>query len=217
MPLPKSKKAGLVFFAVVAVVVVIIFLVRWGNRPVEKHPEFGTIYTAMMSESYLDGPPQTIWQKAKAVVGKLFQPVGDPAPSKSGLQVGPALLGWSLHNNSPGSRDGWIYLDEIVPRSTGGNPSLWEVALSPKPRLADVSSADLKTEFYGLNDPRGTSVFGTNWNGRSLIVPEGQILFARLAINRSVVYVIRLAKQGGSPDWGSMKIEYVAVTNQPPR
>jgi len=214
MPSPRSKKAALVFFAVAAVVGGIVFLVRWVDRPVEKHPEFGTIYTALVSEAYLERQPQTIWQKAKALVRKCFQPVEDPAPSKSGLQVGPALLGWSLHHNSPGPRDGWIYLREMM---TGENPTLWEIALSAKRRLVDVSSTDLNTEFYGMNDPRGAIVFETNWNGSALVVPEGQVLFARLATNRSVVYVIRLAKQGGPPGWGSMKIEYVAVTNQPPR
>jgi hypothetical protein len=194
MPSSKSRKVVLVFFVVAAVVGGFIFLVRWANGPVAKHPEFGTIYTATMSEGYMDKGPQTIWQKAEALVRKLFQPVGEPAPSKSGLQVGSALLGWSLHGNSPGSRDGWIYLREMVPRSTGANPALWEIALSTKRRLADVSSTDLNTEFYGMNDPRGGNVFGTDWNGSAFVVPEGQVLFARLVTNRSVVYVIRLAK-----------------------
>jgi hypothetical protein len=216
MPSQKSKKAVLVIFVVVAIMGGIIFLVCWADSPVGKHPEFGTIYTAMMSEAYVDRP-RTIWQKAEATIRQWLDPAMRPGLPRHGLQLGSTLLGWSLHSNSPGSRDGWIYLREMMPRSTGGNPPLWEVALSPKPRLADVSSADLNTEFYGLNDPRGANVFGTNWNGSALVVPEGQVLIARLATNHSVVYVIRLAKQGGTPNWGSMKIEYVAVTNRPPR
>jgi hypothetical protein len=68
--------------------------------------------------------------------------------------------------------------------------------------------------FTAKNDPRGTNVFGTNWGGSTIIVPEGQIFFARLVTNHSTVYIIRLAKQGGTQDLGTMKAEYMVVTNQ---
>ena len=91
----------------------------------------------------------------------------------------------------------------------GHNEPLWEFALSPKRNLRDVTRADLRCEYYGLNDPRGQDKFGSDWYGTSIGVPEGQVLFARLITNRSVVYVIRLAKESGTQDKATMQIEYL--------
>src|SRR6185369_15487916 len=81
--------------------------------------------------------------------------------SQYGLKVGPALLGWSSHANSPSERNGYIYMRNVTP--SGGNKPLWECSLSPKHRLPDVTRDDLRGEFYGMNDPRGASVFGNAW------------------------------------------------------
>jgi len=151
MSSPKLKKAVLVLFVLVALTGV-IFLFRWPDKPAAKHPEFGTIYTAMMSESYLD--TQTKWEKVEAKIRQWLRLPKHPDPPKSGLPVGPAVLGWSIHHNSPGLRDGWIYLRDVMPRSTGVNQPLWEIALTGKRRLADVSGKDFNGEFYGMNDPR---------------------------------------------------------------
>jgi hypothetical protein len=130
-------------------------------------------------------------------------------PSQYGLKVGPALLGWSSHANSPSERNGYIYMRDVSP--SGGNKPLWEFSLSTKHRLSDVTRDDLRGEFYGMDDSRGASVFGEAWtpDGSAILVPEGQIFFARLAADHSVVYVIRLAKQGGMGSGkGTIQIEY---------
>ena len=126
-----------------------------------------------------------------------------------GLKVGPSVLGWSQRDNSPGVRDGYIMMRNVLPPPGGHNEPLWEFALSPKRRLHDVTRADLRCEFYGMNDPRGQDKFGSDWFVAGIRVPEGQVFFARLISNRSTVYVIRLAKQGGNQDKATMQIEYV--------
>jgi hypothetical protein len=97
----------------------------------------------------------------------------------------------------------------------GGNKPLWEFALTSKSHLSEVTRDDLRCEFYSMDDPRGTNVFGVAWYGSSILVPEGQVFFARLISDRSVVYVVRLAKQGGAPDSATMQIEYCIFTKQP--
>jgi RNA polymerase sigma factor (sigma-70 family) len=135
-------------------------------------------------------------------------------PPQYGLQVGSALLGWSMHANSPSERSGYIYLRDVNP--TGGNKPLWEIALTTKRRLSEVTRDDLRCEFYGANDPRGPEVFGAAWGGETILLPEGQILFARLAADHSVIYAIRLAKQGSSKSGhATMRTEYREFTGQP--
>ena len=129
-------------------------------------------------------------------------------PHQYGLQVGPSMLGWSSHANDSAKRDGYIYMRDEQP--DGGNKPLWEFALTTKRQLSDVTQDDLHCQFYGMDDPRGPNVFGDAWaDGSAILVPEGQVFFARLAANHSVVYVIRLAKQGGMESGkGTMQIEY---------
>ena len=74
-----------------------------------------------------------------------------------------------------------------------------------------MTRVDLRCEFYGMGDPRGSHVFGTNWGGHTILVPEEQVFFARPTTNRSVVCVIQLLKQAGGPDWGAMRIKYFSV------
>jgi hypothetical protein len=159
------------------------------------HPEFGKIYSANMSESHKRN--MTVWDKRIVSVKRwLSLPMSKrqlEGGSDCGLQIGPATLGWSVRENWPPRRTGYIYLGNV--ESTEDFPPLWEIALSKTARLAEVSRDDLRCEFYGKNDPRGTSIFGTAWNGPTIVMPEGQVFFARLATNRSTVYVIRLAKQ----------------------
>lgn len=170
----------------------------------EVHPQFGRIYVAGMSEHY------TYWQFARLTVSKWLHRLPQKPYYDLGLQVGPDVLGWSSHENSPSKRDGYIYMRNPLP--SGGNEPLWEFALTTKRRLSEVTSDDLKCEYFGMNDPRGTNIFGAAWTGAAILVPEGQLFFGRLVTNRSVTYVIRLAKQRG-PDRSAMRIEYVVVTN----
>ncbi len=124
-----------------------------------------------------------------------------------GLRVGPSVLGWSSHENDSRRRNGYIYMRDDRPN--GGNKPLWEFALTSKRRLAEVTQADLRCQFYRMHDPRGPSVFGHAWEGSAILVPEGQVFFGRLVRDRSVIYAIRLAKQGGpSSGHGTMRIEY---------
>lgn len=138
-------------------------------------------------------------------------------PNQYGLMVGHALLGWSSHKNSPSERNGYIYMRDVDPK--GGNKPLWEFALTMKRRLADVVEADLRTEFYGMDDPRGGSAFGDAWaDGAAILMPEGQVFFARLASDRSVIYAIRLAKQGGSKSGeATIRIQYILLPRQTSR
>ncbi len=209
----QSVAPGRIRFGIVLTIGLLVFGAVWLLRAPSVHPEFGPFHRAHMSES-----PQNLWQKATAHMRRWLHLspalLQSPNDSDYGLHVGPALLGWSIANNAPPKRDGYVYLCDVRPSEK--DAPLWEIALTTKQRLGDVTRDDLQCEFYGKNDARGTNVFGAAWNGRAIRVPEGQVLFARVQTNRSVVYVIRLAKQGGSQHSGTMEIEYLAVTNQPP-
>lgn len=135
-------------------------------------------------------------------------------PPQDGLAVGPSILGWSSHAYSSTEHSGYIYMRD--PRPEGGNKALWEFALTTKRRLSQVTRDDLRCQFYGMNDSRGPDVFGQAWttDGAAILVPEGQIFFARLLADRSTVYVIRLARQGGPGGHGTMQIEYRTVTGE---
>ena len=208
-----SKRTWIVL---VLLIIAILFIAAWLVRRASVHPQFGLIQiTGMAMRSPY--PPLTLWQKAEICVRswlRLQQRYG--SKSDYGLQVGTNVLGWSYRNNVPNNRDGYIYMCDVRPKADNG--PLWEFALSNKQHLRDVTREDLRCEFYGMNDPRGTNVFGSAWRGRTIIVPEGQIFFARLETNRSVVYVVRLAKQHGVPkeDWATMKTEYVVANDMLP-
>ncbi len=128
--------------------------------------------------------------------------MSESKPNQDGFQVGSKTLGWSSH----GDRNGFIYMRDAEP--SGNNQPLWEFALTPKRHFFEISRSDLKCEFFGMNDPRGSQVFGTAWDGAAILVPEGQIFFARLTANPSTVYVIKLAKQTGHAGRCTMQIEY---------
>lgn len=128
--------------------------------------------------------------------------MSEAAPHQYGLQVGAAILGWSSHSG----QDGYIYMRDVQP--SGKNQPLWEFALTPKRQFSEVNRDDLKCEFYGMNDSRGSEVFGTAWDGATILVLEGQVFFARLISNRSTIYVIKLAKQKGEAGRSTMQIEY---------
>ena len=110
------------------------------------------------------------------------------------------------------------------------NEPLWEFALSSRKHLREVTGEDLQCEFYGMNDPRGTNVFGprytgpntrTAWEEHAIRVPDGQVFFARLVTNRSTIYVIQLGKwsyatNANGAHIGRIRAEYTVVTNPPP-
>jgi len=187
----------------------------WLYRRNWVHLEFGPIHVAEISESYAD--TQSVLRQGEALVRQWLRLPPRQWQSKEGydvgLPIGPAVLGWSMRNNRPPRRDGYIYM--VDPRPKAGDAPLWEFALNPKRRLRDVTREELNCEFYGKNDPRGTNAFGTNYTGRTLIVPEGQVFLARLVTNRAMVYAVRLASQGGSPSRGTMRAEFVEVKGQP--
>lgn len=120
------------------------------------------------------------------------------------LHIGGVPLQWST-----GGGRGWgfIYLNHPLLNDT----PLWEFALSQRRRLRDVSRPDLPSEFYGMNDSRGAQVFGADWSGHALRVPDGQVFFARAITNRSVLYVIRLGARKPGDTRGRMEAEYVTV------
>ena len=189
----RKRNLFAVFLALMGLAIawcVLLSPVPLDSRPTASHPQFGPVYVAEMSE--------------------LLHDVNTPNPHRDkALQVGPALLGWSIRNNILLWRSGYIYMND----SWSWRPSVpvWEFALSRKKRLAEVTRDDLHCDYYGANDPRGASVYGTAWLKEAICVPQGQIFFARLVTNQSVTYVIRLAKQRGTDRGGTMRIEYVVA------
>jgi hypothetical protein len=164
-----------------------------------RHPEFGQIYKASISEH--PGP------LAQAItIGKKM--VGLHVLNKPDLfMMGSSPLQWSTGG---GVEKGFIYLNHPLLNDT----PLWEFALCEHRQLADVCRDDLKAEFYGMNDSRGSNVFGADWHGHAIRVPVGQVFLARVVGDASLVYVIRVAKHEQSN--GRTTIEYVTVTNTPP-
>ena len=210
--------------AIILVLLAVVFVATWFAGRTPQHPLFGRVHVARMSESYSDTEP--FWQVRRKLADTArtllhLRPKGPPTGSDHGvntdygLHVGPSLLGWSSHANSSTNSNGYIYMRDERP--TGGNQPLWEFALSTKQRLSEVTREDLRCEFYGMDDPKGRNAFGTAWEGAAILVPEGQIFLARLVANRSLIYVVRLAKQGGIRSGrASMQIEYLIATNEPP-
>ena len=109
------------------------------------------------------------------------------------------------------------------------NDPLWEFALSNRKRLRDVRREDLHCEFYGMNDPRGTNVFGapysglftrTAWGGHAIRVADDQVFFARLVTNRAILYAVQLGRwtyktNANGAHIGRIRAQYVGVTNAP--
>ena len=157
------------------------------------HPEFGRVVTRTA------GDYPSVWRKArKNFLRLLGQHTGAGFLS---ILVGSAPLQWSAGG---GPHHGFIYSNHPILN----NAPLWEFALSTNTSLKDIRHSDVPSTYYGMNDPRGSTVFGTNWNGHAIRVPEGQIFFARLVTNRSEVFVVRIAEQksGRKTEW--MRAEY---------
>jgi len=168
-------------------------LVGWFIFSSLRHPEFGKIYHAEMIESGGGDSWQTGWEKKESAVRKFFRVKQREAPPQRGLQIGPALLGWSL--------GGHIYMSNPSPDNS--NDPLWEFSLSERKSLEEVTREDLKVEYYGKDDPRGEKVYGLSttgskdgprWGGHAIKVPDGQVFLARLVTNRSVIYVVQLGE-----------------------
>jgi hypothetical protein len=184
---------------VAAVLTVVAAGVVWYLQRGSFHPEFGRISESSMAEQ------PSPWQAAQYFVQRRLGAL--TAERIWLLRIGSTPLQWS---SGGGPRKGFIYANHPLLNNT----PLWEFALSPHTRLEEVHSRDLPSDYYRLNDPRGSNVFGTNWSGHAIRVPEGQIFFARVVTNRSTVYVIRLAEQGTGRSRGRMRVEYVTVTNR---
>jgi hypothetical protein len=214
-----STHAGNRKWAALGLLVIALFTAVWLGHRAAFHPEFGRIYRAEMVETHSDNW-QTGWEKAETTLRKWLHLSQRRVPAQYGLQVGPALLGWSL--------GGHIYMD--APEPSAHNVPRWEFALSTQPRLADVTPTDLQCEFYGVDDPRGTNVFGTPyqgpttrtaWEGRAIRVPDGQVFFARLVTNRATIYVVQLGRwqyftNAAGAHNGRIRAEYVTVEKQLP-
>jgi hypothetical protein len=199
--------------AAFALVITALCGAAWFGHRASVHPEFGRIYTAEMVEDQAYNW-QTGWEKSEAKVRRWLHLPQRKVPPQYGLQIGPALLGWSL--------GGHIYMTAMEPSAR--NTPRWEFALSARRRLRDVTREDLQCEFYGVNDPRGTNIFGprytgvnthTAWEGHAIRVPDGQVIMARLITNRSTVYVIQLGRSRGFVSRGASngrtRVRYVRV------
>ncbi len=208
-----NRKRLLVALTVVGVCALLVWLSGSGLR----HQDFGGIYRTEMVESSADNSWQSRWEKAEALVRRTLNVRQRPAPPQRGMQVGPARLGWSL--------GGHIYMS-----NPDSNDPLWEFALSSRRHLSEVTPQDLHCEFYGMNDPRGTNVFGPAytgaftrpaWEGHALRVADGQVFFARLVTNRAIIYAVQLGHwsyttNGNGAQIGRIRARYLVVTNPPP-
>lgn len=174
------------------------------------HPQFGEIHVQQ------DSTPKT---PTANFLTALSDRLGISSPQwrmvgpVAGLKIGPAILGWSAKTDN----DGYFYMADMV---TWKRP-LWEFAPTKRQRLLDVAASDLSCTFYGMDDPRGESVFGQpwmgeHWSGRTVVVSKGQTLLARLNTNRSTIYAIRIADQIHRTARDTICIEYFVATNQPP-
>lgn len=206
---------------VLALLVMVVGGLVWLGSRHPAHPEFGRIYAAEMVETHTDNW-QTRWERGEAALRGWLHLPQRQAPPQYGLQIGPALLGCSL--------GGHIYMD--APEPSAHNAPRWELALSAHSRLEEVTREDLQCEFYGVNDPRGTKVFGprysgpapvtrTAWEEHAIQVPDSQMFFARLVTNRSIVYVIQLGKwqyftNAAGARNGRIRAQYVRVEEQSP-
>ena len=129
-------------------------------------------------------------------------------PRQDGLRVGPAMLGWSTASKT----NGYIYMRDMF----GSTNALWDFALTTNKSLSNVKREDLQCTYYGLDDPRGSNEFGAAWFKDAIRVPEGQIFFARLVTNQSVVYAIKLAHQEIVSNEGKVQIRYRVFRQVPP-
>lgn len=185
-------------FGVILLLIAFIVGLSWLSEPRLMHPEFGEISRSSMIER------PNIFEHAHYWGRRI---IGLPTAERiSLLRIGSAPLLWSTGG---GRGKGYIYTFNPLLYKT----PFWEFALTSQRRLQEVHPSDLPSIYYGMNDPRGTNTFGSDWEGHALRVPEGQIFFARVITNRSVVYVIRLAEQRAWPR-GRMRVEYLTVTNQ---
>jgi hypothetical protein len=159
---------------------------------------------------------QSGWERKEAAIRKRLHLRQRTPPPQRGMQIGPARLGWSL--------GGHIYMS-----NPDSNDPLWEFALSSRKLLKEVTRDDLRCEFYGINDPRGTNVFGppysgvftgTAWEGHAIRVADDQLFFARLVTDRSMMYAIQLGKwsyttNGSGAHIGRIRAHYMVVSNAP--
>lgn len=190
------------------------------------HPQFGKVYTSELVSSYRSNW-QTALEKGEATARRWLHLRQRQPPPERTFQIGPALLECTGAGPTNYASTASIYLVNPLNKAE----PLWEFALSTHPNLRAVKPEDLDCEFYGMNDPRGTSVFGlpydgvinrTAWNGDHIRVLEGQVFLARLVTNRSTVYVVQLGKwkifpyylQPGTSFDGRIRARYVCVSNQ---
>jgi hypothetical protein len=189
-------KKPLIISLIVALALLLAFVIALycGRQP---------IYQTEMVESYRSFP--VVWSNGRKNVSGPFLRQSRPASSNdwdTGLKIGPTFLFWSLGDH--------IYMENPLPP----NEPRWEFALSSHKKWSEVKRADLRCAFYGMNDPRGTSIFGANWEGHAVRVSEGQIFFARLVTNPSTVYIVQLAKREVSTNnFGAVLARYMIINN----
>src|ERR1039457_6360916 len=180
-----------------------------------QHTEFGRIHHSAVTHDY------TVRQSRAA---KVAEWVDQHSPLRLNLcrhvnltphdphWNDPIILGtnqlcWGL--NSPAEKTGWLSFSLLNELSNG----VWEFAPCSRHKLRDVRGEDLNSTFVGIGDPRGPTVFGTDWaaNSRSVRVRQGQIILARRVGQPAPTYVILFGRQTGSVETGkvALQIEYI--------
>jgi len=197
--------------------VVLLGAVWFACRPAV-HPRFGRVYYAEVVDTGA-GNWQSALAKGVAALLTWLQVPQRPVPRH--LQIGSAHL-----QRSAALHGGYIYFESPEYPWT----PQWEFALSPRKRLGEVGQTDLRCEFYVMNDPKGLNIFGpsysgpttrTAWEERAIRVPDGQVFFARLATNRSTVYVVQLGRcrpfrNRNGAHCCRLRVQYVQAENQWP-
>ena len=138
------KTLGVVLIATLAVLALFLLRPRDDSRQ-----GFGPLIDAEISESPKD--TQTLLQKAGATVRESLRLPERASPDRY-FTIGGAPLEWSIHRNFPPDRDAYIYMNHPLLNNT----PLWEFALSTRASLRSVTRDDLRCEFYGMGDPRGS-------------------------------------------------------------
>lgn len=165
-----------------AIAVVLICVISWRLFHKTTHVRPGQIQTAKATDA-----PQKLNDVMRGGVS-----VKDAkwreilAGEDSELTIGPAKLEWSL--------GGYLYFYDSHQPSL---PPVWEFAPCARKELSEVTSEDLRCDYYGAGNLNGTNVFGKRWGKRAITVKAGEIVLARLVKSPGMIYPIKVQEQTG--------------------
>ena len=156
------------------------------------HPVYGKALKTIASDEHLTQlSTRSDGTMREALNGSTKQNSVSRVLKRTNLVIDNVELQWS----GGGSNFGYLYFC-----APGPPLPLWEFAACSKPNLTRVSPEDLATRFVSFADRTnrtgtGEAIFGTNWVRNGIRVRQGQVVLARLAGDRSKVFVLEFTKQ----------------------